>query len=202
MDYTVYLYTIFVFLLVLVVIWLVARVVRFRKKSAAPTANEKEGLFKLYQSLEEMMNSLEEYVEKAREDMAKDKAETATMLGKMEQLYREMKEPLQAPAPTAEAREPVLAGVSRTRETAAVIKTAPQPREYSKPTAAAPAMEPVLRSALSAVPAAEPMMAEGALKKNKIVRFMRDEGLSDEQIAKELGISRGEVALILGMKEN
>lgn len=221
MDPSIYVYTVFVFILVLVVIWLVARVVRFKKKSTAPSTNEKESLFKLYQSMEDMMNSLEEYVEKAREDMAKDKQEAAAMLDKMENLHREMKERLQTPAIQAETREPVLAAVPRIRETA--VKPAQQSREYTRPAiqpAPEPAVkttqqlkeyakpapvqtEPAMRSVLSAIPGAtDPFVPEGALKKNKIVRFMRDEGLSDEQIAKELGISRGEVALILGMKEN
>ena len=39
------------------------------------------------------------------------------------------------------------------------------------------------------------------MKKNDLVRYLKQEGLDNERIAKELGISRGEVSLILGMKK-
>lgn len=39
------------------------------------------------------------------------------------------------------------------------------------------------------------------MNKNDLVRYLRQEGLDDEKIAKELEISRGEVSLILGMKK-
>lgn len=199
MEPAFYISALFIFLLVCIAIWLVARVVRSKKK--AVPANEKDNLFKLYQGMEDMMNSLEEYVEKAKEDMAKDREEAARMLEKVESLYKEMKEKMQAiPEATEKVREPVLTAVPRARETA--VKVLPPVREQRPAPAPIPVPVPArpVISTTAGIPDA--YAPEGALKKNKIVRFMRDEGLSDEQIAKELGISRGEVALILGIKEN
>jgi DNA-binding NarL/FixJ family response regulator len=47
-------------------------------------------------------------------------------------------------------------------------------------------------------PAAKPIRS---MKKNEMVLYMKKEGMDDDKIAKELGISRGEVALILGIKK-
>lgn len=44
--------------------------------------------------------------------------------------------------------------------------------------------------------------APNNVSKNELVRFLKDEGLSEDKIAKELGISKGEVALILGIKKS
>jgi len=40
------------------------------------------------------------------------------------------------------------------------------------------------------------------ISKSEVVRYLKDEGMEDDKIAKELGISKGEVLLILGLKKN
>ena len=67
---------------------------------------------------------------------------------------------------------------------------------------ARPKDEPAAKSNLELVPKAEPAQKTlRNLNKNELVRYMKKEGVEEEKIAKELGISRGEVSLILGIKK-
>jgi hypothetical protein len=59
------------------------------------------------------------------------------------------------------------------------------------------------KEAVPPVPVEEPPAAKlpRGIRKNEMVLTMKKEGMDDDKIAKELGISRGEVALILGINK-
>ena len=162
MNFIEFAFAFFIFVLVCLIILLYAKMARPSKNRDDAASDKEKRLFKLYQNLEDMMNSIEEYMDEAKKEIAQDKERISALLDEATRMQKgpivqEIK-PREEP-PVKEIKEP------------AVVK---------EDTAAKP-----LRS----------------MKKNDLVLYMKKEGMDDDKIAKELGISRGEVSLILGIKK-
>jgi hypothetical protein len=67
MDITYYTFAFFVFILLSVLIWFYGRVTR--KKADPGSAEKEQRLFRLYQNIEDMMGSFEEYAESAKKEI-------------------------------------------------------------------------------------------------------------------------------------
>ncbi len=155
MDLSYYAFAIFVFLLLCALILVYTKATRQVKKNDASSEKEKR-LFSLYQNLDEMMSSIESYVESARSEITLDKEKVAAMLKKAEQLYRQTGDASQA----AKAPDPPAKAAAQ----------GPAPAPHDERTS-----------------------------RHDRVAALRKQGLTSEQIAKELEISYGEVELILGV---
>ncbi len=152
-----YVFAFYVFLLVCAGVWFYFKMVRSYKKSKDDGNYEKEQrIFKLYQNVEDMMTSFEEYVEESKEQINKAMAEAVSLLD--------------------EAKKE-----NQTAKTE--IKSAEEAKE-----------KPKKKSDSS----------DGDKKKviaKEMIFELMDDGLNEDEIAKELGISRREVSLFKEMKK-
>lgn len=178
MDYTHFLFAFFVFILLFALLFTYNRLkAKTPNSGASPEAQGRERqLFALYQNLEDMLSGMEEYVEGARAEIA-EKLEQAQEKCKLaEELYAKLNDALGAG---------VFAQIS-----APAAETAKAARGS--------------RAAKPAQPPGGPAAPEPAkdMTKHDRVWLMKSEGASPDEIARELGVSRGEVRLILGIKKN
>ena len=97
MDYTYFVFATYVFLLVCACIWLFSKLIRANKNSKKAQENKpgnerEQKLFMLYQNIEDMLNSFEEYVEETKSETAKSAEQVAEMLEETKKLAAEIKE--------------------------------------------------------------------------------------------------------------
>ena len=69
MDFTYYAFAFFVFLLVCAAIWFYSRVTGNREKKDKSSYEKEQRLFQMYQNIEDMLGSFEEYAEEAKADI-------------------------------------------------------------------------------------------------------------------------------------
>ncbi len=162
MDFSVFLFAFFVFVLLCLLILLYSRQRRPKKNGTDDIAEKEKRLFKLYQNLEDMIGGAEDYIEEAKSSIEKDKEEVSAIKEKIREVYNAYKNGMQAKVEEEAAQKPDGNGGK----------------------------------------AANEMKAPDNISKNELVRFLKDEGLNELKIARELGISKGEVSLILGIKKN
>lgn len=182
MDLSAYLFATYVFVLLSVAIWLLSRVLRKSKKAREidKTSFDKEQrLFTLYQNIEDMLASFEEYVEETQSEADKNIGEMKKMLEEVKKLadaYKigivpaEIKEPAVA-APMAQQEEPLA------ERTESLHLVAPMPQKVPDQ----PQKSASLRIS----------------KTGSRVLELRANGMDHNQIAKHLGISIREVSLAM-----
>ncbi len=181
MDLSAYLFATYVFLLVSVTIWLLSRVLRKSKKAREidkASFDKEQKLFTLYQNVEDMLASFEEYVEETQSEADKNIGEMKRMLEEVKQLAEtlktgsapvEIKEPVNVVKEKHE--EPVVEWTESLHLVAPVpLKIPDQPKR----------------------PAALKMSRTGSR-----VLELRANGMDQNQIAKHLGISIREVSLAM-----
>lgn len=166
-----YLLILLVFLLAAAIIFLYDRLKRSRNAEEGGTIKEKEQrLFKLYQNLEDMILSFEEYVDEAKEEIARERD---AKMNAYSSLHEE---------DTVQLSEKYTPSFQKKKDERAHIPV----QEMKRPGLV---KDETLLSGVK------------SKKGSKVddVRRLNSEGLQEETIAKELGLSRGEVSLILGM---
>lgn len=168
MDLTHYTFAFFVFILVCGVILLLGRVLGSGKKNEKGNYEKEQRLFKLYQNVEDMMTSFEEYVEESQ--------------AKIDESYKKVMKLIENSHLTERKTEPVQVNVSN---------------EVKKPDEAVKDVFdiPFDISSDSTTDMPSDMPAEEAIP------YLLKQGLSKEEIAKQLGISNREVTLIMGIKK-
>lgn len=181
MDITHYAFAAYVFLLVCGGIWFFGKVFNSGKKNGNDkTAYEKEQhLFTLYQNVEDMLNSFEEYAEQTKKETEQTLKRAEDMLEEVRRLSERLdgQQPgagqtgLKAAPPQPAQRE---AQPWETEQAAAVQRKTLPPDEMD--TSAGP-----------------------PLKTNDKIRLLDAQGLGATDIAKTLGISVREVTLVLEM---
>ena len=82
MDYTYYLFALFVFLLVCAAIWFFSKIYKGAKKEETNDYAKEQRLYKLYQNVEDMMTSFEEYVEQSKAELDQKLSQIESMLEK------------------------------------------------------------------------------------------------------------------------
>lgn len=162
MDITYYTFAFYVFILVCLAIVLVKKVGNTNTKEDKVFQDKEKRLFKLYQNLEDMISSTEEFIEESRRDIANDKKKITNMLEKMDILYQETQNDMK----------------KKTIEKKVTTKSVKNKKGKN---------------------ADEDTRAIENMSKNELVKHLKAEGLNIEQISKKLGISHGEVALIIGL---
>ena len=154
MDLTHYTFALFVFVLVCLTIWFFAKVVYGRKKNDKKEDYAKEQrLFKLYQNVEDMMTSFEEYIEETKAEFDQKSLEITQIMERMDSAVC--------------TDDLVISGETE--------ESAPQDKA------------PVTKS--------KPKM-----KTEDRIAGLMAEGLDKNEIAKMIGISSREVALIMEIK--
>ena len=83
MDLGYYVFAFFIFLLICAVIWFFSKTVRTSKKDEKSDFGKEQQLFKLYQNVEDMMTSFEEYIEEAKTELNQKISEITSMLDKL-----------------------------------------------------------------------------------------------------------------------
>ena len=144
-------------------------------------------IFRLYQDIEGMLDSFEEYVGEAHSEMESRRTELLSLSRQATTLYMQVMQPDAYPPPSREREEP--------REPSpANAPASKKPREENAPAAEKPQKND--RSKLSARDRAE---LEKKTGKEQKIRFLINRGLDIIEIARELNIGKGEVRLILDL---
>ncbi len=201
MDITHYTFAFFVFLLVCCVIWVYGRVMRGNKRGDKSVYEKEQRLFKMYQNIEDMLGGFEEYVEEAKKE-----------------LDARMKQADMAPKSALSAREAKPSELEKKTGFAAEIKKSAD-AEVKKPAAAVikapPKGEKKLSPEVSKTPATRSAAAETKEPRKSITRDAEEpkqkieelipryieKGMTKEEIARALGVSSKEVALIMELKK-
>lgn len=182
MDLSAYLFVTYVFLLLSVTIWLLGRVLKKSKKAREidKASYEKEQkLFTLYQNVEDMLASFEEYVEETQNESDKNMAEMKRMLEDVKQLAQTLK----TGSSPAESKEPAVMAPMEKQE---------EPADERIESLHLVAPVPLKIPDQPARPAAYKMSRTGSR-----VLELRANGMDQNQIAKHLGISIREVSLAM-----
>lgn len=185
-----YVFAAYVFLLVCVGIWLLGRVLKKSKKGNGEqhTSYEKEQkLFTLYQNVEDMLSSFEEYVEEAKADTGKSMAKMQEMLEETRSLAAHLK--IQQTVATISAKVPV---VSEAPQKTAVKEDAVNLTQQAEtlPIVKATPFQP------QPAPLRQTTERKGSKTSSKVAELYM-QGMPQNEIAKRLGISVREVTLAL-----
>ena len=163
MGYSYYLFALFVFTLAVLVIIIGKKVKGSKEKYSESIAEKEKRIFKLYQSLEDMISGAVEFIEEAKQEVAKDKKDTAESLKKANELIAKLKEQTEK--------------IEKIKESNDEMSAQNADRQgYNKP-----------------------VLISKEMSKNEKVLLLRKEGQNIEQISKVLGMSQGEVRLIIGL---
>ena len=92
MDYTYYLFALFVFLLVCAAIWFFSKIYKGAKKEETNDYAKEQRLYKLYQNVEDMMTSFEEYVEQSKAELDQKLSQIERILEKPESITEQQQE--------------------------------------------------------------------------------------------------------------
>lgn len=199
-----FLLALLIFILVVATLILYDRLKRSRNADEGGTIKEKEQrLFKLYQNLEDMILSIEEYVDETKEDLARERD---TLRREQENLYGLLEQQV----PYSSVKEKETAALNRQDINAGAPLGAPLGAPSGSPLPVTKKNEWKQTTVHAASDVNEKMPDKGNImeprkkQNNKVedVRRLCREGLQEEAIAKELGLSRGEVSLIVGMLNN
>jgi|AGTN01.2.fsa_nt_gi hypothetical protein len=193
MDITHFAFAFFVFILVCCSIWVYGRVMRADKKGGKSGYEKEQQLFRLYQNVEDMLSSFEEYVEEAKADLDGRLKQAEAALAGARPVQETGPPPFETKKPAPEeARRPAPEAVKK-----------PAPEEIKRPAPGAvrnPA--PELATETKGPKKSE---AGGAYKpKYKIEELIPqyiEKGMTKEEIAKALGMASTEVSLIMELKK-
>jgi hypothetical protein len=191
LDY--YVFAAYVFLLACAGIWLLGRVLKKSKKGNGEqhTSNEKEQkLFNLYQNVEDMLSSFEEYVEEAKSDTDKSMAKMQEMLEETRSLTEQLKTmqsstPISVKAPANHTQ--------RISEEAALRAELTDTIKADKQVSAEPQTVPVQPRPVPLRQTTERKVSKTSDK----VAELSAQGFAQNEIARRLGISVREVTLAL-----
>lgn len=182
MDLSAYLFATYVFILLTVTIWLLGRVLRKSKKAGGSdkaSFDKEQKLFALYQNVEDMLASFEEYVEETQSEADKNLSEMREMLGEVKRLADALK---------------VQSTYTQTQEMAV-----PVPERHEEPAVERSESLHLVAPVPIRVPD-EPKRPAPVLKMSKTgskVLELKANGMDQSQIAKHLGISLREVSLAM-----
>lgn len=106
MDYTYFLFAFFIFILTIAAIFLWKKIKGSKDNYAGVIAEKEKKLFKLYQSLEDMIAGAMEFIEDAQNEVAQDKTKTENALKSAKELLEQVKkeaESIKASEPNAKS---------------------------------------------------------------------------------------------------
>ncbi len=163
MDYTYFVFTFFVFTLVVTAIFIAKKIKSPKDKNAAAVSEKEKKLFKLYQSLEDMIAGTMEFMEESKDEITQNQDKIAKMLEKAENILMQAK------------NEAETINVAKEDVTKAHLQQEPK-NEFKKP-----------------------ILISNNLGRRDQVLLLKKEGQNVKQISKVLGMSQGEVKLIIGL---
>ncbi len=190
LDY--YVFAAYVFLLVCGAIWLIGRVLKRSKKSNEEhgSYDKEQKLYTLYQNVEDMLNSFEEYVDGAKEEADQRMAKMQAMLEETRSLTAQLKA-TQNSVPIS-AKDSVAAEMPHK----AVIKE--DILRQSEQAKSIPEMK-AAPAAPQSVPSRQAAARKSSATSNKVSELY-DRGVAQNEIARRLGISVREVTLALKIR--
>ena len=203
MNYIHFVFASYVFLLVCGAIWFYGRVMRSDKKKDKSSYEKEHRLFVMYQNVEDMLDSFEEYAEGAKSGIDERLTQVETLI---EDLRRECERLREVPV----REEPKAAPAQEKRQEEIDPKPAPLDKQ-EEPKQSAPEhiqQESMFKSAPetkretdTAKPQKESPAEKPKLKTPDLIQQYAEQGMSKEEIAKSLGISMREVSLIMEIKK-
>ena len=212
MDYTHFVFAFYVFLLVCGAIWYYGRVTRSGKKKDMSDYEKEHRLFVMYQNVEDMLDSFEEYAEGAKSGIDE-------RLAKVESLIEDLRKELASGREARAREESRTAPVREMRREEADIQPAPidkqadtidkqveivepAPEHTQQESMFEPDPEPESRTKTEKPQKETKSPAEKPkLKTPDLIQQYAEQGMNKEEIAKALGISKREVSLIMEIKK-
>jgi DNA-binding NarL/FixJ family response regulator len=163
MDYTYFAFAFFVFVLVIAAVFISKKIKSTGDKNLNYLSEQEKKLFKLYQSLEDMIAGAMEFMEEAKAEVAGSEEKIDEMLKRAEYILAEAK---------SNAESMTLSMPEKTEDTS--FNQAQD--EYKKP-----------------------VLISNNMSRKEQVLLLKKEGQNIKQISKVLGMSQGEVKLIIGL---
>ena len=209
MDITHFAFAFYVFLLVGVLIWFYARVTRSGKKKDGSAQEKEQHLFKLYQNIEDMLGGFEEYAEEAKAAIDERLKNVEALIAVAQTVAEARPLPMGVNSQLAEAVDTKPSITRKLAAEAAVRKVSkPKPEAAKKPTskrASEPEeIKPVHADRLEAKSAQRGTKAAAEKSRQNVDELIPQyiaQGMSREQIARELGISTRAVSLMMEVKK-
>lgn len=188
-----YFFAIFIFLLAAALVALVKHTPRSIKKREDKSFEREAKLFRLYQNIEDLMDGFEEYVEELKRDLRKETENLTHRVETLEAQFGVLRR-----AAEEEARRKPERAVAVSAAPKAALKLFPAMSPAANALKKPALIETKKRPEQSAPPAKE---AKPQLNRNQKVMLLYAEGFPPGQIAKELGLSQNEVALVLQVEK-
>jgi len=193
MSYEYYIFALFIFILVCAAILFFARTVHVSKKDKKSTYEKDQKLFMLYQNVEDMLNSFEEYVEETKDELTAKTEEVAAMLKAVEEKTKKTEEDLAGAESEAKKKVEIDLKLEPKEDQKKEVKSEsrPMPKVIKKPIQAKTIQKAeTTKSATQSKQKPEDVLSE-------LVR----KGLSLSEIAKEMGMTSKEVSLMMEIKK-
>lgn len=200
-----YIFAFYVFLLVCGAIWFYGRVSRTDKKKDQDTYEKEHRLFMMYQNVEDMLDGFEEYAEEAKSGIDERLGQVESLIESLRKEWESLREQVakaQESKPVQAERQeinvqPAPAPIDRPED---IIQPAPdnrQPETVPEPAPKSESRADVEKiQKVGKAPSDKPK-----LKTPDLIQQYAEQGMSKEEIAKALGISKREVSLIMEIKK-
>ena len=203
MNYTHFIFAFYVFLLVCGAIWFYGRVMRSDKKKDRSSYEKEHRLFVMYQNVEDMLDSFEEYAEEAKSGIDARLGQVESFMENMRREWERLRETASADAPGGkpapdtrqETADPQPAPAARQEDT---VQPAPEPGRQAP--ASAPEADDRAETE-TPQPSGKSPADKPKQKTPDLIQQYAEQGMSKEAIAKALGISKREVSLIMEIKK-
>ncbi len=184
-----------VIILVLAVVFVRYVMRRLDSVEGSPASDRREEkIFRLYSEIESMMDSFEEYVGEVHEELERERAELAELSRRASSLYMQAEDRVLNLSEYTQGNEP--SGGAPRRSAAPESPLAPGGRMSG-----APGQENSGNKRESRLSSRDRSTLSGLKTKSQKVRFLMSRGLSLEEVARELGIGKGEVKLIADLEK-
>ncbi len=169
-----------------------------RQKSTSIQVREAK-LIEIYDRLEGLMDSFEDYIGEVRADIDDKRAEVNDLARQVGVLYARMDE---ASRTRTRAMEPTVGGNPEVSDAAKAIHAPqPTPPALSKPEEAPPPAAKPERAPPSRLSKRDRAALDRFATKPQKIRFLMSLGMSLEEVAREMDIGKGEVRLIADLEK-
>lgn len=191
-----YIFAVIIFLMILLLVWLISRMVRNNKKdNPLRDAQEQEArLFKLYQNLEDMMDSFESYVLEQQETIDEAVNRVMDVEKRLQSVYARLDKLGENESRAQEIQASGLAPLPH-KSTANVQHVDIQTPDEDDMLSYINPSEPD-----DTLPEPEPGPDTPAARHQRVLDMYRA-GKAPEDIARELGLTRGETSMIISMSK-
>jgi len=203
MNYTHFIFASYVFLLVCGAIWFYGRVMRAENKKDRSGYEKEQRLFVMYQNVEDMLDGFEGYAEEAKSAIDERLNQVESLIDDLRKELASHREPQKIEEPKTAPHEEQPEAAPQPAPPASQPDNTPLAQEQVKQESTPQAVpEPKIKAEDEKPRKSEKKPADRPkLKTPDLIQQYAEEGMSKEEIAKALGISKREVSLIMEIKK-